>query len=1256
MIRFNRSMTSPLSLSAALLAASLLAGCGATPRPKALSDARSAFAHSETRELTDLRPKLIREAKGYLDEAERAYERGDHEKAKLYAHLAIQRYATARNYVARDSAKRLGGIMEITRQEAQERQAELERFEELEARISKLGKDIDDSSGDGEGRAAKRALSEARRKQAEAIGAGAPTLAAEEYGEGRTLVESGLESIEMGLFSESTQASARASAAFEKSIASAREKKAGQAISKALRDAQSAAAGSAQADAANRLKAENALTDAATARAAAIAAGAPDSTPGEYQKGTALLASAERRFDSRDYSGTVRLASDATAAFRGAGEKGDTSLASRADIRAAEDARADAIGRGGSDDPLMVRGDFALDVARRALTDRETARASEKAREARGLYAQISGGSSADSPVASRTRSVGGASIRDMAEKKLVELKFQRGELLGQMVDQTCKGPFREFEAILELAQQRWDKADYVQSYEFAVRAQERLRKCTDKPLTATEAKEDAKADVARRKAAVALQKAQAGLAKAQATMAGDANLIQPQQLIKNAEQWFERSEYEQTEALANQAAAILATLKPSAKTKVLEPGDASSAAAAKALQAAQEAFAKVSGKLGEDERLKQPEQLIAASERWYERDAFDRSKELSSKASALLKKLELAKPEAPGAVAKKPTAADACKDAGRLVLESRAMSAKVDEKRLTFKQKSDLKEAKSMVTLAQRRVKNKDCVKGLALAEEANALLLAMPVGSGAKASKPITKPGAAKKPGTKSGAAPGLEGPSGDPWEAAYQRTREALARRDQARPLVNAGTRSSFDKGDAALTRSRSDYKAKRYDSAEREAERAITYFDAVVQAAGGTPSASVSYSGEPAENASLVVQSYAQRAGAAMPRGWKEGYTTVIDALTLRDRAKDAAEDEDKAAMDRGKSHIERARSAWKTRNYFAAKQFAEKAEAEFKRVLAASEKRATAVPAATKAPDDVKDKQAFELADQALREAKVMLTVCEREKCEERDLLEFTGGKEMVKSAIRTFEDGNYAYAERTGKEAAKRLKAVLDKPKNEPEKPPTVDPKKLAAQRQAAEDAVRDATVSHKLCQSRGCDRTDYENWLRAEQMLAGARAAFADKSYERSEQLALETEKNLRAILAVKPSFVIPEGISDVSRSGDRLVLSPSTDFKTASAQMTPASLAPLRSLAKVILANRENIRSVRLIGHTDSQGNAAKNKQLSALRALAVMNSLAQMGVPRNMMSSEGRGSEEPVADNKTKDGRAANRRVEVRFELNK
>ena len=73
-------------------------------------------------------------------------------------------------------------------------------------------------------------------------------------------------------------------------------------------------------------------------------------------------------------------------------------------------------------------------------------------------------------------------------------------------------------------------------------------------------------------------------------------------------------------------------------------------------------------------------------------------------------------------------------------------------------------------------------------------------------------------------------------------------------------------------------------------------------------------------------------------------------------------------------------------------------------------------------------------------------------------------------------------------------------------------------------------------------------------------------------------------------------------------------------------------------------------NLEVVIAIGHTDSVGTDAYNQALSVRRAEAVKAYFISRGVEGNRVYTEGKGEKQPVADNKTSDGRAKNRRTEI------
>ena len=73
-------------------------------------------------------------------------------------------------------------------------------------------------------------------------------------------------------------------------------------------------------------------------------------------------------------------------------------------------------------------------------------------------------------------------------------------------------------------------------------------------------------------------------------------------------------------------------------------------------------------------------------------------------------------------------------------------------------------------------------------------------------------------------------------------------------------------------------------------------------------------------------------------------------------------------------------------------------------------------------------------------------------------------------------------------------------------------------------------------------------------------------------------------------------------------------------------------------------------NLEVIIAVGHTDSVGSDAYNQKLSIRRSEAVKSYLVSKGVEKNRVYTEGKGKKQPVADNKTAEGRAKNRRVEI------
>ena len=93
-------------------------------------------------------------------------------------------------------------------------------------------------------------------------------------------------------------------------------------------------------------------------------------------------------------------------------------------------------------------------------------------------------------------------------------------------------------------------------------------------------------------------------------------------------------------------------------------------------------------------------------------------------------------------------------------------------------------------------------------------------------------------------------------------------------------------------------------------------------------------------------------------------------------------------------------------------------------------------------------------------------------------------------------------------------------------------------------------------------------------------------------------------------------------------------------------------ADSQPLLDSAAQVLVNYPKL-GLEIIGYTDDRGRRERNVELSRQRADAVGDYLVGKGVQRGRLRTRGAGPDEPVADNKTPAGRAANRRIEFRLD---
>ncbi|AOW12363.1 hypothetical protein LPB72_07925 [Hydrogenophaga crassostreae] len=117
---------------------------------------------------------------------------------------------------------------------------------------------------------------------------------------------------------------------------------------------------------------------------------------------------------------------------------------------------------------------------------------------------------------------------------------------------------------------------------------------------------------------------------------------------------------------------------------------------------------------------------------------------------------------------------------------------------------------------------------------------------------------------------------------------------------------------------------------------------------------------------------------------------------------------------------------------------------------------------------------------------------------------------------------------------------------------------------------------------------------------------------------------------------------------VRDTAEGRIKLVIPSDISFGLGSAAIKSSSAKMLKSLAEVLVKHPGS--AIEIIGHTDATGSDAINLPLSAKRAESTRDYLIGQKVAAERFTTQGWGADQPVADNKTSAGRAANRRVEV------
>jgi len=125
-------------------------------------------------------------------------------------------------------------------------------------------------------------------------------------------------------------------------------------------------------------------------------------------------------------------------------------------------------------------------------------------------------------------------------------------------------------------------------------------------------------------------------------------------------------------------------------------------------------------------------------------------------------------------------------------------------------------------------------------------------------------------------------------------------------------------------------------------------------------------------------------------------------------------------------------------------------------------------------------------------------------------------------------------------------------------------------------------------------------------------------------------------------------------EKVAEVKKTENGLVVQMAGDilFDSGSAVLKPEAIEQITKVGDIVAKYGDD--RVRIEGHTDAQGGAQANEELSLRRADAVKRVLSSRGVQEKQMLVLGLGETKPVADNHSAEGRAKNRRVELHIDV--
>ena len=474
---------------------------------------------------------------------------------------------------------------------------------------------------------------------------------------------------------------------------------------------------------------------------------------------------------------------------------------------------------------------------------------------------------------------------------------------------------------------------------------------------------------------------------------------------------------------------------------------------------------------------------------------------------------------------------------------------------------------------------------------------------------------------------------------WRPAYQAILDARVARTRMNGIATNADRRALARAEGFINQARDAWTRGDYLAAERYARAATADYQAINDAVLARRREAEKQGNRDRESAA---QTAADRAASASAKA------AADRAEAARIAAEDAAADKARAEADKAaaeKADAEKA-DANADRDKAATDADLQKAEADKAAAdKAAADKAAADKAAADKAAADkaaqLSDKRAADQAAQdaaqiAMRRLDVSLTMCSKESCEKRDLEKLTTAKKMKSEAATAFAERRFSKATDLANDGAKLVEEARGAPVDD-------TPIQAEVKVQRVQEAI-------SRCEKEACAKRSPKRFAELKAKASELNVLMGGGKFVDVVRIADEVLQGLTEVLAIELPFEIPESITTVTKQNNRLVLNPRVNFRTSGVEILATSLGSVADLASVIQHNVGHIMKVSLTGHTDNAGDAGRNLQLSKDRAAALKAALVERGVDGSIISTDGRGEDEPIADNATAAGRDANRRVDI------